>query len=44
MTGARMLRLCARIPLLLALLLDYAATVLQRSPVQRRERRVPERL
>ena len=30
--------------LLLALLLDYAATVLQRSPVQRRERRVPERL
>ena len=30
--------------LLLALLLDHAATVLQRSPVQRRERRVPERL
>ena len=30
--------------LLLALLLDQAATVLQRSPVQRRERRVPERL
>ena len=30
--------------MLLALLLDYAATVLQRSPVQRRERRVPERL
>ena len=34
----------AAIPLLLALLLDQAATVLQRSPVQRRERRVPERL
>lgn len=30
--------------LLLALLLDQAATVLQRSPVQHRERRVPERL
>lgn len=30
--------------LLLALALDYGATVLQRSPVQRRERRVPERL
>ena len=30
--------------LLLALALDYGATVLQRSPVQHRERRVPERL
>lgn len=30
--------------LLLALLLDQPATVLQRSPVQHRERRVPERL
>ena len=42
--GAWLLMRGTAAAVLLALLLDYAATVLQRSPVQRRERRVPERL